>query len=175
MGERCPTEQLQIWSTTTPDTSLFILGDQLPEATGYSTGLSGLMKCKYSFICFLTLLWVCSCSSINKENTAIQQLLLPLLHAVRKVRLHFDVTMTQHGCCGDVWEFLVGLLWQLMPLPFILHLVWQGEACIVGRHLQVKILVRLRKKNGAFFSTGILSFCSRWPSWVSSLNFCPLS
>lgn len=33
-----------------------------------------------------------------------------------------------------------------MPLPFILHLDWKSEACMVGRHLQVKILVKLRKK-----------------------------
>lgn len=35
--------------------------------------------------------------------------------------------MTQHGCFVDVWEFLVGLLKQLMPLPFILHLIWLGN------------------------------------------------
>lgn len=35
--------------------SLFPLGDQLPEANGCSTDLSGLMKCKHSFIYFLTL------------------------------------------------------------------------------------------------------------------------
>lgn len=55
MGEKCPAEKLLICGTTTPDTSLFLLGDQLPEATGHSIGLSGLMKCKYNFICFLTL------------------------------------------------------------------------------------------------------------------------
>lgn len=35
--------------------SLFPLGDQLPEAIGCTTDLSGLMKCKHSFIYFLTL------------------------------------------------------------------------------------------------------------------------
>lgn len=34
MGERCPAEKLQIWGTTTPDTSLFLLGDDFQEATG---------------------------------------------------------------------------------------------------------------------------------------------
>lgn len=57
MSERCPTEKLQEWGTLTPKTAAFPLlpGDQLTEATGRSTGLSGHLKYKYYFIYFLTL------------------------------------------------------------------------------------------------------------------------
>lgn len=148
-----------------PDTSLFFLGDQLPEATGHSIGFSGLMKCKHSFICFLTphskhlqlYKW--------KGNTAIQQHLLPPLNSVRKARPHFDVTVTQHGCCGDVWEFLVALL---SPLSCILS--GKVKPAWLGDIYRWNLWSNWGKKWG-FFSTGILSFCPRWPSWAGSLNF----